>query len=82
MNGYKEMSNRRYTCIFGLNPTAVLCPEGHSDCNKCVQSLQANDELPQKRGWGVRRWLVGGRGCFVVVVFGVNGEKPKEYENG
>lgn len=48
MNGYKEMSNRRYTCIFGLNPTAILYPKGHSDFNKCVQSLQANDELPQE----------------------------------
>lgn len=78
------MSNRRYTCIFGLNPTAVLYPEGHGDCNKCVQSLEANDELPQKGVCvgGVRRWLAGVRGCFVVVAFGVNGVTPKEYENG
>jgi len=72
------MSNRRYICIFGLNPTAILYPKGHSDFNKCVQSLQANDELPQEGG----RWLAVGRDFYVVVVFGVNGAKQKEYANG
>ena len=71
------MSNRRYTCVFGLNPTAILYPKGHSDFNKCVQSLQANDEVPQE---GVR-WLAVGRDCYVVVVFGVNEVRQKEYEN-
>jgi len=52
VNSYKEMSTRRYTCIFGLNPTAILYPKGHSDFNIYVQSLQANDELPQERGGG------------------------------
>jgi len=51
------MSNRQYTGIFGLNPTAILYPKGHSDFNICVQSLKANDELPQEGG----RWLAGGR---------------------